>query len=77
VVDRGLAQGVGIVSDTDTTEEVERKAFIGRQARAAMRGFCLEQRSDGTYSATRWDKQLELAHPSEVEAWLRRIGAPA
>jgi hypothetical protein len=46
-------------------------------ARAALAGFELVDLPDGTFLVSRWDQSREFATVADVEAFLRRVGAPA
>lgn len=54
----------------------DRKAKAGLQARAALAGYELTPLADGGFVASRWGLLKALADTADVEAFLRRVGAP-
>jgi hypothetical protein len=47
------------------------------QARAALAGFELVVMPDGSFVIARWGLVAALAAAADVEAFLKRVGAPA
>ncbi len=53
----------------------ERKSQATLIARAALAGVRLARQADGSWLACRWGLTKGLANDSDVEVWLRRVGA--
>lgn len=62
---------------TPTAQQRQGKGDSTLIARAALAGFELTKRADGSWQASRWGLFRDLANDEEVVRFLSAVGAPA